>query len=215
MMRRSLSFLGHSRLGRSRLGHSRLGRSRLGHSRLGHSRLGRSRLRLLLISALVLVALPACHRRRDLPADTSAAPVVSKAPMITEYMPDTLRGVVIVEGSATDLTIAVRTASGRVELVGPPRELTMASGLDVVLKGSWREKGRFAALDFLVRVANGREAVDGTLRQAQGQFELHAEAGRVVTLRNVPPAFAGLVGHRLWVVLNSEGGLSEYGVLDR
>lgn len=126
---------------------------------------------------------------------------------------DTLRGVFVLEGSDPSPSPVLRTLAGRVVLDGAPREILALSQLELRVRGTSLPDGHFAVVDFVVRRANGREALDGMLQARGDGFALSLPDGSMHALRGTPPQFTQLVGRRIWLTETSAGTVADYGII--
>lgn len=126
---------------------------------------------------------------------------------------DTLRGVLVIEGSDPYPAATLRTEAGRVVIDAPNLRLSNLAQLEVWVRGTRIASDRFRADDFRVRGANGVPAWDGVLRTGPDGMHLELPDGSRHQLRGAPSTFAQLARSRLWVSENPDGTVREYGVL--
>jgi len=143
----------------------------------------------------------------------SCKPVgVAPAPVLVQAG-DTLRGTLIVEGSAPFPIYALRSAAGRVVIDSADASLLKVDHLDVWLRGTRTSADRFRVSDYRVRSANGAVAWDGILRGDSGNLRLDLDDGSSHAIRSAPAGLERLVGSRIWFTENPDGSMREYGVL--
>lgn len=151
---------------------------------------------------LLLATAVACH-----PAASASeqAPVASPS--------DTLRGIVVLEGSDPMPIPVLRTAAGRIVLDSVTPNLLKLSQLEVRVRGALLPRGHFRVTDFLVRGSGGQPAFDGVVARSGDGFALTRPGAPAHLLRGAPPSFAQLVGKRIWVTETTAGTLADYGVI--
>jgi hypothetical protein len=126
---------------------------------------------------------------------------------------DTLRGVVVVEGSEPGIRVFLNGSAGRTELISSSVRFHQLAGLEVQVVG--RSVARqFDVRAFRVRAARGQQALDGTLRIRDGTIYLSLTDGGERPLREGRGLFEARVGSRIWLVMSVDGGVAEFGILD-
>lgn len=126
---------------------------------------------------------------------------------------DTLRGVVVVEGSEPGIRVFLNGSAGRTELISSSVRFHQLAGLEVQVVG--RSVARqFDVRAFRVRAARGHQALDGTLRIRDGTIYLSLTDGGERPLREGRGLFEARVGSRIWLVMSVDGGVAEFGILD-
>ncbi|MGH7670188.1 MAG: hypothetical protein ACRENQ_11920 [Gemmatimonadaceae bacterium] len=159
-----------------------------------------------LLAALALITAAGCAAVKQPVSASSAAPAGAGR--------DTLRGIFVLEGSDPMPLAVLRTSDGRVALDDVPPDMRRLVQLDVWVRGTAEDAGRFGVQDFLVRGAGGQPAWDGTVARDADGFALRLPDGTVHALSGAPGAFAGLVGRRIWVVETSANTVATYGVIE-
>lgn len=114
----------------------------------------------------------------------------------------------VVEGDTASITV-----TGRLE-----SELARLSGARVRVVGEiGRGDGPGPALRVVryeIVSVDGDEPRVGVLRHEAGSgYRLEVESGETLPVRSVPPRLGGVVGARVWIVLNDAGGVLRYGIL--
>lgn len=129
------------------------------------------------------------------------------------FGPDTLRGVVVIEGSEPGIHVFLDGSTGRTELISSSVRFYKLAGLEVQVVG--RSVARqFDVRDFRVRGARGHPALDGTLRIRDGTIYLSLTDGGERPLHEGRALFEAHVGSRIWLVMSDDGGVAEFGILD-
>lgn len=151
--------------------------------------------------ALSLAVLAACQAR-------------SRSSNISSSVgPDSLRGVIVVEGSEPGVRVFLDGSTGRTELISSSVRFHQLVGLEVQVVG--RSVARqFDVRAFRVRAARGHQALDGTLRIRDGTIYLSLTDGGERPLHEGRGLFEARVGSRIWLVMSDDGGVAEFGILD-
>jgi len=139
-------------------------------------------------------------------------PHTSNTASTTTITADTLRGILVIEGSEPFLTPTLRTSAGRFVVDSAAPALLKLSNLDVWLHGTRADSNHFRVTSYRVRGANGAPAYDGTLRADSVGLLVDTEDGSSRRVRGAPSQLARLVGSRIWFTENVNGTLREYGV---
>lgn len=105
--------------------------------------------------------------------------------------------------------------SGRVGLIGGSADILSLSQLELQVYGQRVAGGMFRVSDFVVRSANGHDALDGVVTLTLGGFALRLRDGSLSKLADVPPIFDRLVGSRVWATTNARGSVSSFGMIGR
>ncbi len=126
--------------------------------------------------------------------------------------PDTLRGVIVVEGSEPGIHVFLVGSAGRTELISSSVRFHQLAGLEVQVVGK-NVARQFDVRDFRVRGARGHPALDGTLRIRDGTLYLSLTDGGERPLHEGRALFEAHIGSRIWLVMSDDGGVSEFGIL--
>ncbi|MFL5487414.1 MAG: hypothetical protein ACJ8AJ_02925 [Gemmatimonadaceae bacterium] len=130
----------------------------------------------------------------------------------TQAQVDTVRGVLVVEGSDPYPVAALQTSAGRIVVEGASAGMLKLTHLDLWVRGTQTSAGRFQVNDYRVRGANGVRAWSGVLRTGPTGFRLELDNRSSHDVRGAPANFDRLTGARLWLTENPDGTLREYGV---
>jgi len=186
----------------------------------------------------LVAALAACARsappadggggeRASAPAASAPAPAVAPAPAAATLPRDTVRGVLVVSGAEPQWRLTLTTGAGvayDIEGAGGTatslEELRAADHLEVTLLGN-HEPGagelpgarRFRMTSFLVRAADGADAVDGILIREPAGYALRLMDGTALPITRLPEALATQVGARIYWVGATDLPPAAYGVL--
>jgi len=140
---------------------------------------------------------------------------------------DTVRGVVAVSGAEPQWRLTLTTGAGEAyDIVGaeapatPLTELRAADHLEVTLLGN-HEPGagelpgarRFRMTSFLVRAADGADAVDGILIREPGGYALRLMDGTALPITRLPASLERQAGARIYWVGPTDLPPAAYGVL--
>lgn len=115
---------------------------------------------------------------------------------------DTLRGVILLEGVAPLVRLALdtRATSAPVSLSGmATSELLRLEGLEVVVRGVRSGPRDLVVASFVVRASKGTEVYDGILERANNSWSLSLTDGGRVNLSQVPASLQAHVGERVWL----------------
>lgn len=130
---------------------------------------------------------------------------------------DTLRGVIVLEGSApvTRLMLDTAMASMPVSLSGmATSELSRLEGLEVVVRGVRVSPRDLAVTSFTVRAKEGLPVSDGTLINDNGSWAIQLSSGGRRSLARVPLALQPYAGARVWIA-EGEAAMREHGLVSR
>ena len=127
--------------------------------------------------------------------------------------PDSLRGVIVVEGSEPGVRVFLDGSAGRTELISSSVRFHQLAGLEVQVVGKSVAR-QFDVRDFRVRAARGHPALDGTLRIRDGTIYLSLTDGGERPLHEGRALFEAHIGSRIWLVMSDDGGVSGFGILD-
>ncbi len=144
----------------------------------------------------------------------AATPAPTPASVPAAAGRDTLRGTFVLEGSDPMPMTVLRTAGGSMALDDVPPAMQLLGQLDLWVRGTAENAGRFRVEEFLVRGAGGQPAWDGTLERQGDGFTLRLPDGTSHELRGAPSTFAGLVGRRMWVTETLANTVASYGVIE-
>ena len=147
----------------------------------------------------------ACGNRGD-----EATPTLRGADTVTVV------GRVRVAGATPAPLVILEVEDGRsFEVRGEPRlELLRLSGATVRLTG--KGDGRvLRASDYEILEIAGRQPIVGTLEAADTRMWIRRADGERVRLQSVPQELKARSGSKVWVILDSEGAVKGYGILDR
>lgn len=127
--------------------------------------------------------------------------------------PDTLTGVVLVTGADPLTRVEIRTATGRVRLLGPVADsLRSVSRAEVAVVGR-REAGGFRVRMFRVLRVGDIPVTDGLLRLDGDAAVLVTPGGERVRFGTAPPALRSLAGRRVWIASPPGSAPSSWGVV--
>jgi hypothetical protein len=112
--------------------------------------------------------------------------------------------------------VIVEVEDGRsFEVRGEPRlDLLRLSGATVRLTGEIQGQVLHASDYEIVEIA-GHQPIVGTLEATDTIMWIRRADGERVRLQSVPPELMARSGSRVWVILDSEGVVKGYGILDR
>ena len=146
------------------------------------------------------------------------APPEGGPPDADAAAPDTLVGTVRQVGS-TPFTRTVVEGERALTVTGPPAaELARLVGARVRVVGAvvrGDAPGPSLRVDrYEILSIDGDEPRVGVLRHEPGVgYRLETDEGETRPLRAVPPRLGGMLGARVWVVLDDAGGVLRYGLL--
>lgn len=125
-------------------------------------------------------------------------------------------GRVRVAGATPLPHVILETEDGRsFEVRGDPRpELLRLSGATVRVTGDV-EGHVLRASDYEILEIAGRRPIVGTLEAGDTATWIRRAKGELVRLQNVPAELKARSGSKVWVILDSEGAVKGYGILDR
>ncbi len=155
--------------------------------------------RLAGLSAAVFLSCRPASTRVDTEAVTAAA--------------DTVRGTLILEGTAQSTIPVLQTTSGRIAIVGLDDRVYRLSHLDLWMSGTRISPSRFQAKDFRVRSVRGAKAWNGVLRATATGFRLELDDGGSREIRGAPSRFSQLTGSHIWITETADGSVLSYGVI--
>jgi hypothetical protein len=168
-------------------------------------------------SSAASAAKPSAPPRRPGAASTPSRP--SSPPPSTLNPPpstmDSARGVAAVVGSIPVTRVIVRPASGRpITVTGPlAREIGVASGADVWVRGPRAADGSIEATSYSVRSVDGVPAITGTLAAEGDRLVLVSDDGRRHPLARPPAPLRQQVGARVWITGDPAGAIGSFGIL--
>jgi hypothetical protein len=128
---------------------------------------------------------------------------------------DTARGIAAVVGAIPITQVVVRPAAGRpVTVTGPlAKEIGVASGADVWVRGRRAADGSLEATAYSVRSVDGVTAITGTLVADGDRLVLVTDEGRRHPLARPPAPLREQVGARIWITGDPATTISSYGIL--
>lgn len=140
---------------------------------------------------------------------------------------DTVRGVLRRIGADPLAQWVLTPAAGAAVIVEGPlvSSLEALDGLEVVVGGTLSSTARagagatplrvFVGERYLVRAAEGRAALDGTVVRQGDVFALRLADGRTIATPFLPPALRASIGARVWIAGPLDRDPAGYGVLRR
>ena len=128
---------------------------------------------------------------------------------------DTVRGIVAVVGAVPITHVVVRPpGGGSITLQGPlAREVGVASGADVVVRGRRTGDRAIEVSGYEVRTVDGVTAITGMLTAEGDRLVLVTDAGRRYPIARPPAPLREHVGARVWVTGDPSTTIASYGVL--
>lgn len=140
---------------------------------------------------------------------------------------DSVRGVLRRVGADPLAQWVLTPAGGPPVIVEGPlaSSLPALDGLEIVVGGTLSTTTRvsagpaplrvFVGERYLVRAAEGRAALDGTVVRQGDAFALRLADGRTLATPFLPPALRGSIGARVWIAGPLDRDPASYGVLRR
>jgi hypothetical protein len=129
---------------------------------------------------------------------------------------DSIVGVVAVTGASPRERIELRSGNRSTPLNpadADARALKRLSGVEIVARGTAASSG-FSVTSFTALRADGQPVFDGFVRRAPGGgYVLETTGGARLAVASPPPAFATLVGARVWLGGSLATGPNVYGVI--
>ena len=126
---------------------------------------------------------------------------------------DTVRGTLILEGSAPAAIPVLQTATGRIVILGLDDRAYRLSHLDLWVSGTRISPSRLQANSFRVRTVEGAKAWNGVLRSTATGFRLELDDGGSREIRGAPSRFSQLTGSHMWITETPDGSVLSYGVI--
>jgi hypothetical protein len=128
---------------------------------------------------------------------------------------DTARGIVAVVGAVPITEVVLRPATGRpITLTGPlAREIGVASGADVWVRGRRVDSRTIDVASYAVRSVDGVTAITGTLAADGDRLVLVTDDGRRHLIARPPAPLRQHVGARVWITGDLATTINAYGVL--
>ncbi len=124
---------------------------------------------------------------------------------------DSLRGIVVIEGTAPMNRLALRSRSvaSPVALSGmATSELMGLQGLEVVVRGVRSGPRDLVVTSFVVRAAAGVPVQDGILSNENNRWSLQLTDGGRVALERIPATLQSHVGERVWIATSGNASRS-------
>jgi hypothetical protein len=156
---------------------------------------------------------PPSRPSRGAPASPPAAPAPTATAPPTAL--DTARGIVAVVGAVPITEVVLRQPTGRpVTLTGSlAREIGVASGADVWVRGRRVDARTIDVESYAVRSVDGVTAITGTLTADGDRLVLVTDDGRRHAIARAPAPLRQHVGARVWITGDLGTTINAYGVL--
>jgi len=128
---------------------------------------------------------------------------------------DSARGIAAVVGSSPITSVVVRPTNGRaVTVTGPlAREIGVASGAEVSVRGRRAADGSLVATSYVVRSVDGIPAITGTVATDGDRLVLVTDDGRRHPIARPPAPLRQHVGARVCVTGDPASTIGSFGVL--
>ena len=155
----------------------------------------------------------ASGERPGQPAPVTSAPIAGA---------DTALGEVHIMGTAIDNRVVIQTSAGPIGVAGDLTEtIRRLQGIEIWVQGPLSiAMGRvipprqITVERFEVRKVAGMPVVDGTLRQADGEWTVTTASGTRTQLSSVPDDLRQLDGRRVWIALRDGGAVQSFGIVE-
>jgi hypothetical protein len=145
------------------------------------------------------------------PTSAAASKTAAAAPAS-----DSIRGTVSVTGTSFEkhVMVAEPGTHRRLEIIGPlATTIGRVAGTEVTVSGSL-SGAQLEAKQFVVRVADGKPAIDGMLKTEGGSLFIVAADGMRTRIVAPPPPLVGKDGARVWITGDPAKGIASFGIID-
>jgi hypothetical protein len=167
-----------------------------------------------------VVAGPPAVPATDAPAIPAQAPgnprPATSAPAGSTAVADSVRGTVSVVGTSFEkhVMIAERGTQRRIEVTGALASMIgRVAGTEIAATGALSGT-QLEAKQFVVRVADGQPAIDGTLRSEAGALFIVTADGTRTRITSPPPPLLGRDGARVWITGDPAKSVASFGFID-